>query len=469
MTGADSEISKSLRGGQVLVIESSNEQIAEESSRSAFVRHNILAVVCAPVMKEGRMVGMLGVHQNRPRAWSSDEVELVQIFAERTWSELERARAQQAVGRSEQRLRRTLEAATVGVMVRDASDRVIYANRPLLAMLRLQERDVLMGDVRWSDIVDESRADAEFETLRELRETGRCRPYETELVARDGTKVPVYVGASMVPDSEGDDMLIATFITDLTPLKAAEVELVRLNADLERRVQERTAELRAANREMEGFTYAVAHDLRAPLRAIIATASIVLNEAGDDLSEEHRYLLTRQAANAQHLAHLLDDLLIYARIARQEVKAKPVDLSELVHRIAEDVGHGRSNPIQVQEGLTAVADPSLLRLLVQNLLDNACKFSPSGTPVEFGRAESPQGLAFYVRDYGVGFDMNHAGKLFEPFVRLVGQTDFPGTGIGLANVKRVVERHGGEVWAQSKPGEGATFWFTLRIDAPAEA
>lgn len=239
-----------------------------------------------------------------------------------------------------------------------------------------------------------------------------------------------------------------------------ESEILLVNASLEERVQSRTQELEAANREMEGFTYSVSHDLRAPLRAIIATSMIVMEEAGDQLTPELQHLLTRQAASARKLGVLIDELLKLSRIARQAMRVEPVDLRLLAREVADELeADGRADGVEfvIQDGLMARGDPLLLRFVLLNLLENACKFSPEGGRVSVGAA----GAEFFVRDEGIGFDMAYANKLFLPFERLVNDADYPGTGIGLANVHRIIQRHGGQIRAESEPGRGASFYFTL--------
>ena len=229
--------------------------------------------------------------------------------------------------------------------------------------------------------------------------------------------------------------------------------------ELERRVAERTEELTRVNRDLNEFSYSVAHDLRAPLRAIVSTSRILLEDAADRLEAEERTALERQATNALRLAGIVDDLLQFARLAKAEPRKGPVDVTRLARAAAEDVARRWPGPprVTVQDGMRAVGDASLLEYALTNLFDNAYKFSPEGGEIEMGE----EGGAFYVRDRGVGFDMAHSHKLFVAFERLVDQETFAGTGVGLANVKRIVERHGGRVWAESVPGEGATFWFTL--------
>lgn len=240
--------------------------------------------------------------------------------------------------------------------------------------------------------------------------------------------------------------------------EATQREILRLNASLEERVSERTRELEAANREMEGFTYSVSHDLRAPLRAIISTSMIVMEEAEGQLTPELQNLLMRQAAAARRMGVLIDDLLKLSRIARQEMRVQAVDLSLLAREVADElVADGCPDCFEIEADLMARGDPLLLRFVLLNLLENACKFSPNGGVVDVGR----QNAEFFVRDEGIGFDMAYANKLFLPFERLVNDADYPGTGIGLANVHRIIQRHGGKIRAESEPGQGATFYFTL--------
>jgi signal transduction histidine kinase len=240
-------------------------------------------------------------------------------------------------------------------------------------------------------------------------------------------------------------------------LEASEEKLRALNAELEARVEERTRELQEAVRESEGFNYAIAHDLRAPLRAIVSTSSILVEEAGPKLSEDHRFLLVRQAANATRLGTLIDELLRLSRLARAKVRCLPLDMTAKAQGVAEVEAAEWSGAVEVQEGMTAEGDPDLVRILLHNLIGNACKFSSSGGTVRVGQ----RGKVFYVSDQGVGFDMRYAERIFQPFERLVPESEFPGTGIGLANVERIVRRHGGRVWAEAEVGKGATFFFTL--------
>jgi two-component system sensor histidine kinase/response regulator len=239
----------------------------------------------------------------------------------------------------------------------------------------------------------------------------------------------------------------------------------RANEDLEHQIAVRTEALVEANREMEAFCYSVSHDLRVPLRTIAATSGILLEETADRLDEEERDHLERQAAAAKRLGTLIDDLLLLSRLGRRSLEMVDVDLTAIVQEIVGDLlsrAHGYSVEFEVQEGMRAHGDPGLLRIAFENVLQNAAKYSPQGGKVTVGIKEFDGEQAFFVKDQGIGFDMAYAHKLFVPFERLHRDGEFEGTGIGLASVQRIVARHGGRVWAEGAPGEGATFYLVLK-------
>jgi signal transduction histidine kinase len=242
-------------------------------------------------------------------------------------------------------------------------------------------------------------------------------------------------------------------------------------ARLEARVAQRTAELTAANHELESFSYSVSHDLRAPLRAIDGFAQALREDEAERLSPGSLRLLERLQAAATRMGQLIDDLLQLSRVTRAELRREPVDLSALASAVAAELRQrepGREVNLSLQPGLSARGDPRLLRVLMENLLGNAWKFTSKrpGALIEFF-SETVNGEPHYaVRDNGVGFDMAYADKLFTPFQRMHKATDFPGTGIGLATVQRIVHRHGGYIEAQATVGGGATFRFTLQESLP---
>jgi signal transduction histidine kinase len=239
-----------------------------------------------------------------------------------------------------------------------------------------------------------------------------------------------------------------------------------LNEKLEQRIQERTAQLEAANKELEAFSYSVSHDLRAPLRAINGFSEALLEDYYEKLDNEGKDYLRRVSAASQQMAQLIDDLLNLSRVTRYEMRTEKVNLSELAKKIAGELQAtepGRQAELIITDGLVVNGDMHLLRIMLRNLLENAFKFTgkQNYTKIEFGVIQLDSERAFFVRDNGAGFDMAYGDKLYGAFHRLHTQGEFQGTGIGLAIVKRIVQRHGGHVWAEGKVGKGATFYFTL--------
>jgi signal transduction histidine kinase/CheY-like chemotaxis protein len=254
---------------------------------------------------------------------------------------------------------------------------------------------------------------------------------------------------------------------EIAERKRAEAAVRTLNAELEQRVAERTRELNAINQELEAFSYSVSHDLRAPLRAIDGWGQALVEDYGDLLGEEGRALLQRQRAASRRMGLLIDDLLQLSRLTRRPLNRQQVDLAELVVKCWQEL-ESQHQPINARlimgELPPCQADPSLLQQVLTNLLSNGLKYSSRQIEprLEIGsQAAGDHELVYFVRDNGVGFDPNYHDKLFNPFQRLHSQHEFSGTGIGLAIVQRVIHRHGGRVWAESKPGQGATFYFSL--------
>ena len=264
-------------------------------------------------------------------------------------------------------------------------------------------------------------------------------------------------------DYTTDDL---TLLQDLADRAGLAIDNARLYDDLERRVRQRTAELEDANRELEAFSYSAAHDLRAPLRWIDGFAGALLEDYGDRLGEEGRADVDRIRAAGKRMSSLIEDMMALAQISRASLQRQRADLSGIAAAIVEELRQrepDRQVAVEIAPGLEAEADAALVTIALQNLLANAWKFTGKrpDARIELGQAPLPAGPAFFVRDNGAGFDMAHAAKLFQPFHRLHGVAEFEGTGIGLATVHRIVSRHGGQTWAQSAPGAGATFFFTL--------
>jgi light-regulated signal transduction histidine kinase (bacteriophytochrome) len=229
---------------------------------------------------------------------------------------------------------------------------------------------------------------------------------------------------------------------------------------------ERTKQLQAANKELEAFAYSVSHDLRTPLRGIDGFSQILLEEYQDKLDENGKNYLHRVRSASQRLAHLIDDMLHLSHIGREEMNIGQVNLSEIAHNIANELTEDhpeRDVNFIIQEGIKVQGDGHLLRIVLENLLGNAWKFTSkhAHARIEFGAEQQDEKTIYFVRDDGAGFDMNYAGKIFGAFQRLHTDTEFPGTGIGLTTVQRVIQRHGGKIWAEGEVEKGATFYFTI--------
>jgi light-regulated signal transduction histidine kinase (bacteriophytochrome) len=276
----------------------------------------------------------------------------------------------------------------------------------------------------------------------------------------DGSEFPVAISLSPVETDEGT--LIVSAIRDVSRTKQAEQQI----KDLNDRLLRDNNELAAVNRELEAFSYSVSHDLRAPLRAIDGFSQALLEDCGEQLDAAGRGYLTRVRRAAQRMGLLIDDLIKLSRVTRADMHLQDVDLTALALQVAQDLqGRDPERPADfvIAEGLAAHGDARLLQIVLENLLGNAWKFTAGRAPtrIEFGRGESDGEEVFYLRDNGAGFDMAYVDQLFRVFQRLHDSESFPGTGIGLATVQRIIHKHGGRVWATGEAGKGATFYFTL--------
>jgi signal transduction histidine kinase len=294
---------------------------------------------------------------------------------------------------------------------------------------------------------------------------------ELEIVLPDGRVLNSYVSASPLYDDARKVRGSLGIFVDLTAKKQAEREILRLNAELERRVSERTAQLEAINKELEAFSYSVSHDLRAPLRSIRGFSEVVLERYASKIDSRGQDILQRICSASQQMDDLIEDLLKLSRVSRSELVCKPVDLSKLAEAIAAGLCQAepkRSVKFILKPGLVAQGDERLLRIVLENLFRNAWKFTLQQTKprIEFGFVSEPT-PAFFVRDNGAGFDMAYADRLFRVFQRLHSATEFPGTGVGLATVQRIINRHGGRIWAEGVVNQGATFNFSLPVSEEA--
>src|SRR5713226_4862198 len=285
----------------------------------------------------------------------------------------------------------------------------------------------------------------------------------TRIVSRDKNYA---IRATPTGKRDEPDILIGAFNEMLRQIQQREGALQQAHDELEQRVEERTAQLGAANKELEAFSYSVSHDLRAPLRGIDGFSLALLEDYAERLDDQGKEHIQRIRAATQRMGMLIDDLLNLSRMTRAEIRKETVNLSSLARSVAEGLQEAqpeRRIDFQIEDRLEATADPRLVQVVLENLLGNACKFTSkrSSACIEFGKTRQNGNSAYFVRDNGAGFDPAFANRLFGAFQRLHGATEFPGTGIGLATVQRIIHRHGGQIWAEGAVGKGATFYFNL--------
>lgn len=350
------------------------------------------------------------------------------------------------------------------VAITDPQGKITYVNDKFCAISKYRREELLGHDHR---IINSGYHPKEF--IRELWATiGRGRVWHGELKnrAKDGTFY--WVDTTIVPflNDDGRPRQYVAIRADITERKAAEETVLRLNTELEQRVRERTAQLELTNRELEAFSYSVSHDLRAPLRAIDGFSQAVLEDFGPMLPEEGQRQLQTIRYSAQRMGALIDDLLTFARLNRQDLSKRTIDTTRLVRETLVELGFPWSDrKVEVRVGHLSpgLGDPVLIRQVWINLIANALKYTRrrEQATIDIGEAEIEGRRTFFIRDNGVGFDMKYAKKLFGVFQRLHRIEDYEGTGVGLATVQRIVQRHGGRVWAEAAVDQGATFFFHL--------
>ncbi|HXJ91977.1 MAG TPA: PAS domain S-box protein [Terriglobia bacterium] len=391
----------------------------------------------------------------------------------------ERKRAEEARRESEERFRTTFENAGIGMAVVDLQGRLLQCNGALQTMLGYTDDE--LRRMAFTEFTHPDDRDLDMTLYQELI-AGKRDKYEIEkrYVRKNGQVIWGHLTGSLVKDPEGVARYGVGMVEDITERKRAEDALRKLNAELEERVMERTqqlnltnrelevrnTELSASNQELEAFSYSVAHDLRAPLRQIQGFSHLLLESHGTDLvSEAHKYI-RNIIDGSQHMGRLIDDLLDLSRLGRRALRLEVSSLAALVEDARRDLARevdGRDVYWQIEDLPLVECDAALMRQVFVNLISNALKYTQGRQPalIQIGQTKLEGAPVVFVKDNGVGFNMKYADKLFGVFQRLHRREEFEGTGIGLATVKRIIEKHGGRVWAEAELEKGATFFFTL--------
>ncbi|WP_411882987.1 PAS domain S-box protein [Polaromonas sp. YR568] len=442
------------------------------------LRRGYLSAICLPLRDGPRSFGVLCLYSGEAQDFGADEVRLLQELADNLAFgviglrvRLERRRSQEAERQAVIKIREQaslLDRAQDAIMVRNLDRTIRFWNKGAERLYGWTAAEVLgktMEDLMYSD--PQVLIDGMARTLASEGDWSG----EMEQRARDGSVVCIEARWTVVRDEQGRVNGVLGTNTDIRERKRAREEILRLNASLEERVQQRTAQLEFANKELEAFSYSVSHDLRSPLSAVDGFSDLLERAMAraetSPLTERSRHYLARIRAGVSQMGELIDAMLTLAQVSRSSLRWERVDLSALAQALL--AGYREREPdraanLHVEPGLAGQGDPRLLKQVLDNLLGNAWKFSArqACTDISFGHETGKDGeTVYFVRDQGAGFDMAYVEKLFGAFQRLHSLSEFAGTGIGLATVHRIITRHGGKVWAESQPGHGTTFYFTL--------
>jgi len=364
---------------------------------------------------------------------------------------------------SEERFRAVTETASDAVISADGRGDIIYFNPAAQRIFGYSVEEAVNQPLIL--LMPERFHEAHQRGLRRFLKTGEAhvigKTVELAGKRKDGTEFPLELSLSSW--KVGEEIFFSGMARDITQRRQAEERIQQLHRDL----QQRAVELEATNCELEAFSYSVSHDLRSPLRSIDGFGQALLEDCASRLDDQGRHYLNRIRSSTQHMGQLIDDLLKLSRATRTEIRREPVDLTQLAQSVItglEIAEPDRKVECRVQASMVVDGDPRLLRIVLENLIGNAWKFTSRTAQARIDMASFPDGAdnrAYYVRDNGAGFDMAYVDKLFGVFQRLHTPAEFPGTGIGLATVQRIIHRHGGRAWAESEGGKGASFYFTL--------
>lgn len=440
------------------------------------IPRGVKSLLDVPIFVGGEWWGIIGFDDCvKEHAWSPAEIDAIKVAASVIGAAIQRQRTETALKEREAHYRGAITAAGLVPYVIDYRTKTFtFMGEGIMNLIGYTAdeftpqlfRQSVREDYMWGPNANVSPQEARHKFLAgELREWRSDMRVET----RTGESRWLSDASIELTDERGKAKGAIGILQDITERKRAEEEIRQLNEALEQRVRERTAQLELANRELEAFTYSVSHDLRAPLRTMAGFSQILSEDYSHALDAEALSHLSRIQKSADHMGQLIDDLLALSRLGQQALRLRPLSTGELKMLVEQVVvslqveARGRTVTVNIGDLLACQADPALLQQVFVNLLSNAFKYTRQqiAAQIDIGVADTPQGSAYFVRDNGAGFDMQYANKLFGVFQRLHRADEFEGTGVGLATVKRIIDRHHGRIWAEAQEGRGATFYFTL--------
>lgn len=416
--------------------------------------------------KQNKPIGLIVVLDSNPMQQNSQLTEILEIFAARASAEIERDRVQQRLENTRQKLALHVEHTPLGVIEWDTSFCVTDWNPAAEKIFGFSKQEAMGRNARELIIPPEHLPHLETVWQALLKNLGGTRNTNNNITKAGKTITCEWYNTPLIAEDE-KVIGVASLVTDISERIKADLELEKHRGHLEELVEQRTIELTNTNRELESFSYSVSHDLRAPLRHIDGYSQVLLEDYADNLGDEGRNMLDRIRAGSQRMGHLIDDLLKLSHASRGNMERESLNLSDLAKDILMKLQHydpERKVTLNIQSKLVTSADYRLTSVLLENLIGNAWKYTSKTEHTNISIDSSAGKMnetIFCIRDNGVGFDMEQADKLFTAFTRLHADLEFEGTGIGLATVQRIINRHGGRIWAEGEVGKGACFYFTL--------
>jgi PAS domain S-box-containing protein len=460
-----SKLMKSLRdaGGAALC------DTADEIARD----YGVKAQMAMAIYPKVGLPWALGLHQcSHSRVWTKNEKDFFESVGRRIGDALSSLLFLQNLQERERNYREIFDASSEVIIIQDPqTGGILDVNPSMLDLFGYTREEALTLTL---EDISEGHYPYDMKGVMENINLAIAQgPQRFEWLSRKKNGEFVWLEVNLRLTTFGGQERILAVSRDITERKQAEASIRKLNEDLERRVDERTAQLEAANKELEAFSYSVSHDLRTPLRAVCGFSQILKDDYANVLDSEGKDLLMRIVSASNRMGDLIDGLLKLSRYMRAEIQCKTIDLSQMVQAIANELrlrDSSRKINFIIEPNVKANGDETLLRNVLDNLLQNAWKFTSQNdqSRIEFGKMKKDGQPVYFVRDNGAGFDMSYAEKLFTPFGRLHTEKEYEGTGIGLATVQRIIRRHNGNIWAEGEVGKGATFYFTLNLPCNGE-